>query len=263
MKRKLFMIVSACFFLYACSTTNKTPDVGEITPDATEENVSFEGMILKPDERSLLVISMDESVLQKFEPVFITVDKDSSHFLVGDMIKITFNGTIMESYPPQIGGASIELQKEVETDWAPTSSIPEDYRPEDAIEDGCFVIIHGETSNEERFQSFSGNTSVGIAGFLRKVEYTVEGDPIIIDILYDGSKYLVIEDISRDAFAGNGKMIIKREFKHLNSYEENDETVFYLSNVENMTKEEYEESLLGSRGNQETETFFIYSKLLL
>lgn len=81
------------------------------------------------------------------------------------------------------------------------NNIP-DYTP--ASED--VIDTHGEIQNIERFKEFLNNVERGKKDSLRVVRYTVEGDPMLHDLEYDGEVFKSTTDTRRDKF-GEGSMI--------------------------------------------------------
>jgi len=87
--------------------------------------------------------------------------------------------------------------------WKPLIDLPSDYSKEQAINDHIYVDIHGtEIYNQVLVDNFYMDVSNGIAAFMRTMQYTIEGDPIITDYQYDGSIFTVTTDISRDKYKG-------------------------------------------------------------
>lgn len=88
--------------------------------------------------------------------------------------------------------------------------LPEDYgtygETDDAIDDGVVVIEHNETHNADKLESFLKNAADGKTAFVRTIAYTVEGAPIITDYEYDGEKYIMTYDNSRDKFSNGGSI---------------------------------------------------------
>ena len=89
--------------------------------------------------------------------------------------------------------------------------IPQEYPMQQAIKDGCVVISNNVVFNKSRLDSFITNTKANSenrqSDFIRIVEYTIEGDPIITDLEYkkdDG--YILTYDNTRDAFGANTKV---------------------------------------------------------
>lgn len=70
----------------------------------------------------------------------------------------------------------------------------------------CYVILHGkEYSGREYLDSFMGNVQTEVPDELVIIQFTVEGDPILVYLSYDAEDVYCVEDISRDAWAGNGE----------------------------------------------------------
>ena len=67
------------------------------------------------------------------------------------------------------------------------------------------VNTHGSIEGIERMQNFYDNLQDGITSKLRIVHYTIEGDPIVTDLKYDGDTVKVTKDSTRDKF-GSGKI---------------------------------------------------------
>ena len=89
--------------------------------------------------------------------------------------------------------------------------IPQEYSMQQAIKDGCVVISYNAVFNNIRLNSFITNTNADNenrkSDFIRIVEYTIEGDPIITDLEYkkdDG--YILTYDNTRDAFGTDTKV---------------------------------------------------------
>ena len=89
--------------------------------------------------------------------------------------------------------------------------IPQEYPMQQAIKDGCVVISNNVVFNKSRLDSFITNTKANSenrqSDFIRIVEYTIEGDPIITDLEYkkdDG--YILTYDNTRDTFGANTKV---------------------------------------------------------
>lgn len=86
--------------------------------------------------------------------------------------------------------------------FVPLAEVPADYPFEEAIQRGDVVNLHGELSNTEAYEKFKATIEKGEPTFMRFVAFTIEGDPILMDVNFDGSLFQVTHDVSRDAFAG-------------------------------------------------------------
>ena len=68
------------------------------------------------------------------------------------------------------------------------------------------VNSHGNIEGLEKMTQFYDNAQNGVPSELRIVHYTIEGDPIVEDISYDGETLQVTHDSTRDKF-GSGEII--------------------------------------------------------
>jgi hypothetical protein len=124
--------------------------------------------------------------------------------------------------------------------WKPLTELPYDYSKEQAIADGVYVNIHGaEIYNQALVDTFYAGALHEITAFMRTMEYTVEGDPIITDYHYDGTIFTVMTDISRDKFKGvESEDIFTNTYKYLVPYNHSRPQgrllSCYLSNEENI-----------------------------
>lgn len=75
------------------------------------------------------------------------------------------------------------------------------YNPSD--ED--IVDSHGEITNLEKFKTFIKNVNEDKEDKIRVVRYTIEGDPILHDLEFDGKIITSTIDSTRDEF-GSGKV---------------------------------------------------------
>ncbi|OOE14340.1 DUF4362 domain-containing protein [Fictibacillus arsenicus] len=71
------------------------------------------------------------------------------------------------------------------------------------------VIWGYEDYNIERFRDFLANTNAKKKDEIRITSYTMEGDPIFKDLVFDGEKFYYTYDNSHDGYAGQDKGIYK------------------------------------------------------
>ncbi|XXM70622.1 DUF4362 domain-containing protein [Lysinibacillus sphaericus] len=71
-----------------------------------------------------------------------------------------------------------------------------DYEPRESD----IVDTHGKIENLERFEEFYKNVKNGVNDKIRIVTYTVEGDPILQDISFDGKVFESKMDTRRDKY---------------------------------------------------------------
>ena len=87
------------------------------------------------------------------------------------------------------------------------------------------VDSHGEITNIEKFIEFVENVNQGREDKIRVVRYTIEGDPMLHDLEYDGETITSTTDTTRDEF-GDGS-ISTATCKSIN-VKETDETTDYI-----------------------------------
>jgi len=100
--------------------------------------------------------------------------------------------------------------------FVPLAEVPEDYPFEAAVERGDVVNLHGELTNTEAYEKFKSTIEKGEPTFMRFVAYTIEGDPVLMDVNYDGTEFHLTYDVSRDAFAGGVDKVMSYTY---NAYE--------------------------------------------
>lgn len=113
MNRKyIFLIVLLIFAFIIISLVNK------IITDNDLEEVSFNAAVLENNNNFLLVEPEEgSSELNSSNKIVVRVQgenntlKDLSEFTEGSIVKITYDGMIMESYPAQINAYDVELIK--------------------------------------------------------------------------------------------------------------------------------------------------------
>ncbi len=89
--------------------------------------------------------------------------------------------------------------------------IPQEYPMQQAIKDGCVVISNNRVFNKSKLDSFITNTNANNenrkSDFIRIINYTIEGDPIITDLQYNEDYgYILTYDNTRDAFGADTKV---------------------------------------------------------
>ncbi|MFC3801150.1 DUF4362 domain-containing protein [Cohnella sp. GCM10012308] len=84
----------------------------------------------------------------------------------------------------------------------PAASDP--YEVEQAVENGDVVNVHGKMYNLDKWKLFLANLETGVANQVRITQYTIEGDPIFYELVYDGAEVLAYTyDNSRDGFGSD------------------------------------------------------------
>lgn len=87
----------------------------------------------------------------------------------------------------------------------PLEKLPADYGREEAVAEGAAVYSNGGNENGGAAWRFFSSVGAGASDMLRSVRFTVEGDPVITDIIYEyveGIPRITLRtDDTRDAFA--------------------------------------------------------------
>ncbi|SHI10861.1 protein of unknown function [Sporobacter termitidis DSM 10068] len=90
--------------------------------------------------------------------------------------------------------------------YQPLEKLPEDYSSEAAAANGDVVFSLKGTWNTEKLAAFVDKAALGMPAMLRLVRFTIEGDPIILDCVYNENHsgyYLFKHDNSRDKFGAD------------------------------------------------------------
>ena len=93
---------------------------------------------------------------------------------------------------------------QIDTKNASLEELPQNYTIEQAIKDGCFTVTYYSVCNKENLDDFIEKTSVNNtnreADSIRIAASTVEGDLILYDLIFDGEKYTLKSDYTRDKY---------------------------------------------------------------
>ena len=119
--------------------------------------------------------------------------------------------------------------------WTPLADLPVQYNMDAAIADGVYVNVYGnEIYNQELVDAFHTDVSAGRAAFMRVVRYTIEGDAMIADYQFDGDRFTVSMDNTRDKWSSvENRVISTATYQYLIPPQE-DAPEYYLSNELNI-----------------------------
>ena len=99
-----------------------------------------------------------------------------------------------------------------------STNVPGKYNYEDAVKNGDVVDLHGKMINTDKLNNFVDNVDKGHQDKVRITRYTIEGDPILYTLEYNGKIINYTVDTSRDAFGGTGKGI--RSYQYSKAWKE-------------------------------------------
>ncbi len=98
--------------------------------------------------------------------------------------------------------ASVDLESKMI--WEKMTSYPGEYEEIVKLDD-VYILVHGKAQKgQEIWDAFEKKVNSGEAAQVEIIRFTVEGDPIIATVCYDGEGFELYVDSSRDAF-GSGE----------------------------------------------------------
>lgn len=128
--------------------------------------------------------------------------------------------------------------------FVPLAEVPEDYSFETAVERGDVVNLHGELTNTEAYEKFKTTLEKGEPTFMRFVAFTIEGDPILMDVNYDGTVLHLTQDVSRDAFSGGTDKVMSYTYDAYEILEDGRIRVFEASAEQPVPQTEVPEEVI-------------------
>lgn len=97
-------------------------------------------------------------------------------------------------------------------------SLPYNLTLEEMKEKGFYIYIHGEVFNQDSITQFLTNVENKIPSSVIVVQFTIEGDPILDEIIYKEDKIVTYYDGTRDRF-GDFPEILRHEYQNIGIYE--------------------------------------------
>lgn len=93
--------------------------------------------------------------------------------------------------------------------YADLEDIPIDYNFVDMVGDGCYITMYtGVVYNASRLEEFTEDVERGIPNEIRVINWTVEGDLVILNLSYTKEKFVLKNDSRRDNFSAEKDRII-------------------------------------------------------
>lgn len=87
-----------------------------------------------------------------------------------------------------------------------------------------FIVVHGNIDKgEELWNSFYQKVQNKESAELIMAQFTIEGDPILYYLTYDGEKIYVVEDVSRDAYKGDYDDYLEYTYSYIKEFEDSTE----------------------------------------
>lgn len=128
------------------------------------------------------------------------------------------------------------------------SLIPKEYNMDTAVKDGCFVVNGGSVKSKfEIMDKFISDSQNGKSTSIIIANYLYGKNPSIKKVIFDGTRYYGIEDISRDSSCSKEPLKYRQfEFKYLKVFEENNRKSYYLFNDNSITYSKFIKSMASS-----------------
>lgn len=90
--------------------------------------------------------------------------------------------------------------------------------------DNIFIVVHSNVNQgKELWDSFYQKVQDKQPSELMIAQFTMEGDPILNYLTYDGEKIYVVEDKSRDAFKGDNEDYFEYTYSYIKEFEDSNE----------------------------------------
>ncbi|MDR1432271.1 MAG: DUF4362 domain-containing protein [Propionibacteriaceae bacterium] len=209
--------------------------------------------MLNFQKKSLIIVSASVAALGVWFALSVAETRQIQHLPT----PVAPSATPVEAATPSVGETA-----RIDFSATPLADLPADYGENVeklALEKyhDVYISVHGERLyNKAIVDDFYREALAGKPAFMRMIQYTVEGDPIVTDYYYDGEIFTVTEDSSRDNFSDG---ISNKNF-HVSTYKylvradhsrrvEEPQADYYLSNHQNIYAQTTEgETLIGSLG---------------
>lgn len=114
---------------------------------------------------------------------------------------------------------------------------PEDF--DQLCQQEAYIIIHGSVEKgQEKWDSFLAQVKALESAAIDIIQFTIEGEPIITYLYFDGQEFYVVRDNTRDAYAGSGAGVSECTYPYLNILQEDEQIEVILSKEANLTTEQ-------------------------
>lgn len=136
--------------------------------------------------------------------------------------------------------------------------LPKDLTMEEAVDNGFLVVVQGRLkSNPKIMENFYLKAEEGKPSKVNVLQYTIEGEPIITFLRYDGTSFYGVEDTTRTVLGQQG--FNEFSYKYLKKFKESRLVYFYLFNTDDITFEEYKKSIKEEVSSEKMEGRFLVS----
>jgi hypothetical protein len=101
----------------------------------------------------------------------------------------------------QVNNTNEKTLNELTSELKALKDLPDKYDSETAMKNGDVTNVHGKIYNNEKLNVFIEKFKKQEPAMVRVTQYTIEGDAIIKDLIYDGKSIILKDDWTRDKFA--------------------------------------------------------------
>ena len=218
------LATAAC--LVVCAGLVFTVQKLGISKDTAKESAMENEMVMESAREELWdVAEKQEDALPETESSIVT-DEESGTGLGtpektnGMKDELKTETTEEKELETAIGESQFAMNSELEA-WdlkavkKRMKSYPDEY--DEILElDNVFVLVHGTAEKgQDLWNAFLEAVDAGKPAQVEIVRFTVEGDPIIETVHYDGEIFYLCVDNSRDTYRGNGDKYFEAKYSQL------------------------------------------------
>ncbi|MBQ9313726.1 MAG: DUF4362 domain-containing protein [Clostridia bacterium] len=204
--KKVLLIVMSFILIWGLMACDKGND----------KTYTFKGKVVEMYMNNLIVEPLEnEDIRRSADKIQVWIGQTPTFhppiFPEGTLVEIEYDGNVAETYPVQINAITLRTIDEEGNDVIP---------PISQMESNKITIKNGKNDydsiNVGRIESFIENSKNGNDDEIEVTQYTIEGDPIITTVRYNGTDgtFQTIRDTTQDKFGA--PEIIKKEYD--NSY---------------------------------------------
>lgn len=238
---KLSQDTSVKFKIWFLKTEEMQYETEEIEQEEVTEEVEkiAVGTIIEKNKNEY-IIEVDDGYEIKTLSKQILI-KTEENFQLDWKIKVVYKGYEKNTSPLQVNlkDVSVYLVNGFSKAYVKQEEISQNYKLEDAIKDGYFIITSDKKYNETLYTQFLNNVEKEIPAFLRAITFTTEGNAVIKDIKFTTDKKIELAiDYTRDNYLNETDRTYKNyTFDKLNTYIDETGEYLYAYNGEELNSE--------------------------
>ena len=215
------------WFLKAKEIQYETKEIEQEEIKEEVEKIAVGTIIEKSKDEYIIEVDDGYEVKNLSKQILIKTDEN---FQLDWKVKVVYKGYEKNTSPLKVNlkDVSVYLVNGFSKAYIKQEEIPQNYKLEDAIRDGYFIVTTDKKYNETLYTQFLNNIEKGIPAFLRAITFTIEGDTIVEDIKFTTDKKIELAiDYTRDNYLNETDRIYKNYiFDNISIYI--DETGEYL-----------------------------------